>query len=532
MKTSRILLGLLALACTPALAQKISQLPVYPQSLTGTESIPMSNLALSTTTSYQISPAAIAAYLAGRANTWAALQSFTSLSLGGTPLVFGTAIGDTPLIINFQGGGRPGLYLQNGGLTGGLVFGRTAPTSEDAQDFLVVRSANYSGGSHGFVNAAISGATTTTAGTTSYEWAGVFVMNNNGNAADASENLALNATSRKYGTGATWGSNIEMVDTLANPTTTSVTDEHDLYANGTDTNGVRVMLDMDAGNLTDAGLSGGTNPTITYGLRIGPVGGNASPHAAFVNQIYTQGLTTNVFKNTGTSNTVIEDAGTSVYGISFDGLYSSGPIRVHDNAPFIWNTAQTVTQEWNSSNGCISFLLSGVSWFCSGPTTTTINGVISLPSLPSGGGVTGYVCYNASTGQLTYDTTAACPSSSERFKRDIEDLGWGALAQIWHLRSVSYRLQDQYNPQHLGPQLGFLAEDVAKVEPRLVEYDKAGKPLTVIYERVTALLVRAMQAQQRQIFVLAGALALCLLWCAHLHRSLRRLQRRVEALAS
>ena len=39
------------------------------------------------------------------------------------------------------------------------------------------------------------------------------------------------------------------------------------------------------------------------------------------------------------------------------------------------------------------------------------------------------------------------------------------------------------------PQFGFIAEEVAKVNPALVLLDKEGKPLTVRYDAVNAMLL-------------------------------------------
>lgn len=63
---------------------KISQLTAYPQPLDGSEVIPLSNTALSTTLSYIIAPAAIQAYLNELANTWTAQQTFSGAVVCGS----------------------------------------------------------------------------------------------------------------------------------------------------------------------------------------------------------------------------------------------------------------------------------------------------------------------------------------------------------------------------------------------------------------------------------------------------------------
>lgn len=67
------------------------------------------------------------------------------------------------------------------------------------------------------------------------------------------------------------------------------------------------------------------------------------------------------------------------------------------------------------------------------------------------------------------------------------------------LRPVSYELKPEYDPQHLGRQVGLIAEDVEEVDKRLVGYGSDGKIQGVRYMQMTALLVKAVQDQQRQI---------------------------------
>lgn len=150
---------------------------------------------------------------------------------------------------------------------------------------------------------------------------------------------------------------------------------------------------------------------------------------------------------------------------------------------------------------------------------------LSVNGIQAGGGVTGYVCWNSLNGALTYDTVAACPASSERFKTDIRALN-AALGEVERLHSISYHPRAQYDPQYRGKkeQLGFLAEEVAKVDPRLVEFDKHGKPLTVVYDRVTVLLVEALQEEHRHVLELAAAVLALILWNACLTYRVRALQ--------
>ncbi|MGH9625061.1 MAG: tail fiber domain-containing protein, partial [Bryobacteraceae bacterium] len=129
------------------------------------------------------------------------------------------------------------------------------------------------------------------------------------------------------------------------------------------------------------------------------------------------------------------------------------------------------------------------------------DGSIQMASLPlSSSATTGSVCWSggAAAGNLTVDTTLACLSSTRRIKDHISLLG-NALGEVMQLRPVSYNLKPQFNPEHLGRQVGLVAEDVQKIDPRLVGLDSRGRPLGVRYMQMTALLVRAIQQQQVQI---------------------------------
>jgi hypothetical protein len=64
------------------------------------------------------------------------------------------------------------------------------------------------------------------------------------------------------------------------------------------------------------------------------------------------------------------------------------------------------------------------------------------------------------------------------------------------LRPVSFRYRAG-DVQGANPtQFGLLAEQVAKVYPNLVARGRDGKPFTVLYQQLPALLLAKVQAQQ------------------------------------
>jgi len=80
-------------------------------------------------------------------------------------------------------------------------------------------------------------------------------------------------------------------------------------------------------------------------------------------------------------------------------------------------------------------------------------------------------------------------ASARRYKDNINyDNVDGDL--VYGLKPVSYTLKALENPRE---QVGFIAEDVEEIDPRLVVYSLEGTVDALHYERVTVFLVKAMQ---------------------------------------
>jgi hypothetical protein len=86
-------------------------------------------------------------------------------------------------------------------------------------------------------------------------------------------------------------------------------------------------------------------------------------------------------------------------------------------------------------------------------------------------------------------------ASSERFKKDISTMEKASEA-ILSLRPVTFH----YKTDTKGtPQFGLIAEEVAKVNPALVLPDKEGKPYTVRYDQVNAMLLNEFLKEHREV---------------------------------
>ena len=156
----------------------------------------------------------------------------------------------------------------------------------------------------------------------------------------------------------------------------------------------------------------------------------------------------------GTANTAIgADALDNLTSGSFNIVVGQGGASIHTAS----NVICIGSDGANTSNTTWIGNISGV---------TTISGT-TAPVIVSDGGQLGTV------------------ASSERFKKDISTME-KASEGILSLRPVTFH----YKTDTKGtPQFGLIAEEVAKVNPALVLPDKEGKPYTVRYDAVNAMLL-------------------------------------------
>ncbi len=132
-------------------------------------------------------------------------------------------------------------------------------------------------------------------------------------------------------------------------------------------------------------------------------------------------------------------------------------------------------------------------------TSIAVSGAVTMPGLAtSSAATTGTMCWTTGTGNVNVDTTTTCLLSARKYKQDITPLNSGIDA-VMRLRPVSYQLRPEVNPDHLGRQVGFIADEVAVVDDRLVAHDETGDVHAVRYQQITALLTAGMQDQQREI---------------------------------
>jgi hypothetical protein len=88
-------------------------------------------------------------------------------------------------------------------------------------------------------------------------------------------------------------------------------------------------------------------------------------------------------------------------------------------------------------------------------------------------------------------------TSSKRFKDAIKPMAEASEALL-NLEPVTFRYKKDLDPAGI-PQFGLVAEDVAKVDPELVARDEEGKPYTVRYEAVNAMLLNEFLKEHRKV---------------------------------
>jgi Chaperone of endosialidase len=127
--------------------------------------------------------------------------------------------------------------------------------------------------------------------------------------------------------------------------------------------------------------------------------------------------------------------------------------------------------------------------------------------------------------------------SSARFKDEIRPMDKASEA-ILALRPVTFRYKSEIDPDRTS-QFGLLAEEVEKVNPDLIIRDRDGRPHTVRYEQINAMLLneflkehKKVEDQQNRIEKQGAIIAELKSKVARQQKSFVAQQQQIEALAS
>jgi hypothetical protein len=262
-----------------------------------------------------------------------------SYNIASTPTV-GTSVlllGLAGAIFSGAGASATGFLA---GVNGGLQVIQPNGGNADIAAMFVRRLVNYSGGSAGFVNAALKVQTDVTqAGTGPYEWAFVTVLNNSStsgqNVAGYRQGNRVTSTAS-----ATWAGVDEAIDKsgAGNPTVGLLGLEVDVRASGTDSNGQRIGVDV---VLTRYPYLTGTAMHAFAGVRIqnGAEGTNAKADNGFLVQATSVGNAFTVYNGV-----------TAAWGLNFGAAtFTSGAAVLPQGAPICFDANAFTALYWDGS---------------------------------------------------------------------------------------------------------------------------------------------------------------------------------------
>jgi hypothetical protein len=128
--------------------------------------------------------------------------------------------------------------------------------------------------------------------------------------------------------------------------------------------------------------------------------------------------------------------------------------------------------------------------------TQTAAYIAGINGQTASGGVAVFINSDGKLGTLT---------SSARFKTEIKPMD-KASEMILALKPVTFRYKQEIDPKGI-PQFGLVAEEVEKVNSDLVVRDREGKPYSVRYEAVNAMLLNEFLKEHREVAELKSTVA-------------------------
>lgn len=203
---------------------------------------------------------------------------------------------------------------------------------------------------------------------------------------------------------------------------------------------------------------------------------------------------------------------TNAVAFSLDSPPGQGPIANFTNAVGMDLVGTTTSYTTASTTNAIELRVSASTGATNNYAAST-SGRVVMGGLGAGAGA-GSVCATA-TGEILYDSGAACIVSSQLAKHAIASINEKQADEVLSLRPVQYIYNDGS-----GTRYGFIAEEAAKVDPKLVVFAasdiqvtgvdgklvtvKKGQPYTFDYARYSGLLTAQVQLQEKQIQALGG----------------------------
>jgi uncharacterized coiled-coil protein SlyX len=222
--------------------------------------------------------------------------------------------------------------------------------------------------------------------------------------------------------------------------------------------------------------------------------------------------------NTAIGNHALANNTTGSFNTAIGGGLSANTTG-DDNVALGFAAGSSIT---GNGNVCIGVGLHGVA----GVDDTTWIRNINTTNFPFIAGTNNYVTVRMSDGALGWTTVV----SSRRYKEDIKPMDKASEA-LMALKPVTFRLKGELDPSH-RPQWGLIAEEVEKVNPDLVTRDKEGKPYTVRYDAVNAMLLNEFLKEHRRVDKLESAVAEQEVAAAKQEARIAQQQQQIEALTA
>jgi uncharacterized coiled-coil protein SlyX len=121
-------------------------------------------------------------------------------------------------------------------------------------------------------------------------------------------------------------------------------------------------------------------------------------------------------------------------------------------------------------------------------------------------------------------------TSSKRFKEDIKPMD-KCSEEVFSLKPVTFRYKKEIDPAGTS-QLGLVAEDVEKVNRDLVVRDKEGKPYSVRYDQVNAMLLNEFLKEHKTVQEQGATITQVKSTAAKQEATIERQQKQIEALTA
>jgi hypothetical protein len=112
-------------------------------------------------------------------------------------------------------------------------------------------------------------------------------------------------------------------------------------------------------------------------------------------------------------------------------------------------------------------------------------------------GISGVTVSGGTAVYINSDGQLGTNPSSARFKEGIKPMGESS-EDLFSLQPVTFQYKKKLDPSSI-PQFGLVAEEVEKVNPDLIVRDKEGKPYSVRYDQVNAMLLNEFLKEHRKV---------------------------------